>query len=128
MRIDFSAIAEQQAQIQIMAAVEKHPELLEKLKSASQQGKRLVIQAQPAQIYSSDGIVSLGSSSNKAPSQNRELLFSDEDGIEVFEVDGDKADVPHDVTLQKPRKVRPNDPCVCGSGKKSKKCCGQDQE
>jgi uncharacterized protein YchJ len=22
------------------------------------------------------------------------------------------------------RKVRPNDPCSCGSGKKYKKCCG----
>lgn len=23
-------------------------------------------------------------------------------------------------------KVRPNDPCLCGSGRKAKKCCGTD--
>jgi len=56
---------------------------------------------------------------------DRELLFSDEDGVEIFEVDGDKTDLPPSAsTLQKSHKVRPNDPCPCGSGKKYKKCCG----
>ena len=92
MRINFSALVEQQqAQLQIIAAVEKHPEILEKLKAASQQGGRVVLQARPSQIYSPDGIVSLGGGQ-----ANREMLFSDEDGVEVFEVDGDKADVPSD--------------------------------
>jgi preprotein translocase subunit SecA len=91
MRINFSALAQQQqAHLQIIEAVEKNPDLLAKLKSASQ-------------IYSADGIVSLGSSpSTKSPlppfqkggSDAREMLFSDEDGVEVFEVDGDKADSP----------------------------------
>lgn len=30
-----------------------------------------------------------------------------------------------DVPLPKPRKLYPNDPCPCGSGKKYKKCCGR---
>ena len=25
-------------------------------------------------------------------------------------------------------KVRPNNPCVCGSGKKQKRCCGSDSK
>ena len=28
------------------------------------------------------------------------------------------------VTVQKGKKIGPNDPCPCGSGKKYKKCCG----
>lgn len=27
--------------------------------------------------------------------------------------------------LVKPKKIYPNDPCPCGSGKKYKKCCGR---
>ncbi|MDE7248804.1 MAG: SEC-C domain-containing protein [Lachnospiraceae bacterium] len=30
------------------------------------------------------------------------------------------------MTVVKPDKVYPNDPCPCGSGKKYKKCCGRD--
>ena len=28
-------------------------------------------------------------------------------------------------TVVKPKKIYPNDPCPCGSGKKYKKCCGR---
>ncbi|MBP5194368.1 MAG: SEC-C domain-containing protein [Lachnospiraceae bacterium] len=28
-------------------------------------------------------------------------------------------------TVKKPKKIYPNDPCPCGSGKKYKKCCGK---
>ena len=28
-------------------------------------------------------------------------------------------------TVVKPKKIFPNDPCPCGSGKKYKKCCGR---
>lgn len=56
MRLDFVAIADQQhAQLQIIEAVEKHPEILEKLKAASKG-----IPMKPGQIYSPEGIVSLG--------------------------------------------------------------------
>jgi preprotein translocase subunit SecA len=84
MRLDFSAIAQQQeAQLKIIEAVQKDPELLERLRSASQQGGKVVLQAQPSQIYSPDGIISLGDSKRDA----REMIFSDEDGVEVFEAD-----------------------------------------
>ena len=90
MRIDFSALAQQQqAQLQIIEAVERNPEILERLKAASK-----LTPVQHAQIYSSDGIVSLGSSPSPVSPDGRELLFSDEDGIEIFEVEGDKADLP----------------------------------
>jgi preprotein translocase subunit SecA len=50
------------------------------------------------------------------------MIFSDEDGVEVFEVEDTPADA---VENRSGRKVRPNDPCPCGSGKKYKKCCGK---
>jgi peptide deformylase len=33
--------------------------------------------------------------------------------------------LPKIVPVVKKTKVGPNDPCICGSGKKSKKCCGR---
>ena len=30
-----------------------------------------------------------------------------------------------EVSQIKPKKIYPNDPCPCGSGKKYKKCCGK---
>jgi preprotein translocase subunit SecA len=105
MRLDFNAIVQQQqAQLQVLQAVEKHPEILEKLKQASAQSPLM-----------------------KKGNDQREMLFSDEDGIEVFEVDGEKADTSGEVILPEKRKVRPNDPCPCGSGKKYKKCCGKEE-
>lgn len=125
MRLDFMTIAQQQqAQLQIIEAVEKNPDLLAKLKSASQNVR---VSAQPGQIYSADGIVPLGGD------DKRKLLFSDEDGVEIFEVDGEKADPlpssePSENLLpSSKRKIRPNDPCPCGSGKKYKKCCGKEE-
>lgn len=33
--------------------------------------------------------------------------------------------IPGTQTIQKSKKIYPNDPCPCGSGKKYKKCCGR---
>jgi SEC-C motif-containing protein len=33
--------------------------------------------------------------------------------------------IPHQPYIRKDAKVKPNDPCSCGSGKKYKKCCGK---
>lgn len=33
--------------------------------------------------------------------------------------------IPGTQTIQKSKKIYPNDPCPCGSGKKFKKCCGR---
>ncbi len=59
----------------------------------------------------------------------KKMVFEHTDGFEVFEVD-DK-DTPkwtpevfdEPVVPQPGNKIRPNDPCPCGSGKKYKKCC-----
>jgi preprotein translocase subunit SecA len=116
MRLDFTSIAQQQqAQLQILEAVEKNPDLLEKLKSASQNVR---ISAQPTRAPAVKGV--------EAGGDQRELIFSDEDGVEIFEVDGEKTD-PTEVIVPEKRKIRPNDPCPCGSGKKYKKCCGKEE-
>lgn len=52
----------------------------------------------------------------------KKVAFQDEDGVEVFEVEDDQVNKPVVDTNTK-SKVRPNDPCPCGSGKKYKKCC-----
>ena len=31
-------------------------------------------------------------------------------------------------TIRKGKKIFPNDPCPCGSGKKYKKCCGMHED
>jgi uncharacterized protein YecA (UPF0149 family) len=51
---------------------------------------------------------------------------SDDDDVEVFEVVD--ADEPAKQEVIRPQwKVRPNDPCPCGSGKKYKKCHWKDE-
>lgn len=37
----------------------------------------------------------------------------------------DEFTAPKQIPVMKPKKVYPNDPCPCGSGKKYKKCCGK---
>lgn len=59
----------------------------------------------------------------------RKMIFEDEDGVEVFEVDNNMVTVDNTIPTKvidtnTKRKTRPNDPCPCGSGKKYKKCCG----
>lgn len=41
------------------------------------------------------------------------MLFADEDGVEVFEVDGDKRDADAVAVVSTKSRVRPNDPCPC---------------
>ena len=52
------------------------------------------------------------------------------DDIELLLIDEDKRKELYreqklSMTVVKPDKVYPNDPCPCGSGKKYKKCCGK---
>lgn len=42
----------------------------------------------------------------------------------VDDMPGDKADII-DFQEERRKKVYPNDPCPCGSGKKYKHCCGK---
>ena len=125
MRIDYRAVAqEQEVQHQLFEMVQDNPQLMEKLKEASKQfGWRI-----PVQISKKDGKVILKAWDNKLPQINndpRKMIFEDEDWIEVFETDDiEKKPVSEWVILPTRKKVRPNDPCPCGSGKKYKKCHG----
>lgn len=124
MRIDYRAVAqEQELQNQLFEMVQDNPQLMEKLKQASKQfGWRI-----PVQISKKDGKVLLqawNTPVNEAKSDPRKMLFEDEDGIEVFEAEdiSSKKEPSEWVILPTRKKVRPNDPCPCGSGKKYKKC------
>ena len=123
MRIDYRRVAEEQEmQNQLFEMVQDNPELMEKLKQASKQFWWRV----PVQISKKDGKITVQTPSNSIPqtkSDPRKMLFEDEDGIEVFEADDiGKKPVSEWVILPTRKKVRPNDPCPCGSGKKYKKC------
>ena len=130
MRIDYRAVAEQQeAQNLLFELVQDNPELMDKLKQASKQfGWRV-----PVQISKKDGkIVIQAWNKTQAIQPNsdpRKMIFEDEDWVEVFDADDIGKSSPSEwVVLPTRKKVRPNDPCPCGSGKKYKKCHWADEE
>lgn len=54
-----------------------------------------------------------------APQDERASIFKNNDEFEIFEVE----EKPAQTSIPE-GKIRPNDPCHCGSGKKFKKCHG----
>lgn len=55
-------------------------------------------------------------------------LYGLEEWNDIFDEDTRKAlyrEQKQSTTVHKEKKVYPNDPCPCGSGKKYKKCCGK---
>jgi uncharacterized protein YchJ len=111
-------------QNQLFEMVQDNPELMEKLKQASKQFWWRV----PVQISKKNGKVII-QTWNKAPTQAksdpRKMIFEDEDWVEVFDADDIGKGSPSEwVILPTRKKVRPNDPCPCGSWKKYKKCHG----
>ena len=56
--------------------------------------------------------------------QSEKMVYENTDGVEIFEVNDNNQPVgtPTLFDVQPGDKVRPNDPCPCGSGKKYKKC------
>jgi uncharacterized protein YecA (UPF0149 family) len=66
--------------------------------------------------------------SGKAPRQAKRTTNKDDSGVEVYEVWNEPQDSSQaayaNIFDKANQKVRPNDPCPCGSGKKYKKCCG----
>jgi preprotein translocase subunit SecA len=57
---------------------------------------------------------------------SRAKIFENNDDYEVFEV-VDADEKPEQKVVKPQWKVRPNDPCPCGSGKKYKKCHWKDE-
>jgi len=55
-------------------------------------------------------------------------LYELEEWNDIFDEDKRKAlyrEQKESTTVHKDKKIYPNDPCPCGSGKKYKKCCGK---
>ena len=55
-------------------------------------------------------------------------LYNLEEWNDIFDEDKRKAlyrEQKESTTVHKDKKIYPNDPCPCGSGKKYKKCCGR---
>ena len=44
---------------------------------------------------------------------------------ELYKIEYDDFEVHHMEPIVKDKRIYPNDPCPCGSGKKYKKCCGR---
>lgn len=106
MKIDFDLLAQQQqvqATLDITSDEDRTGKVMEILASATDD---LPAQApsQPVFVQESD---------------ERSQLFDSDDDVEVFEAD----EIPQ--VTHPDGKVRPNDPCPCGSGKKYKKCHGK---
>jgi len=124
MRIDFKSLEEQQQQqIQIIEAQKNAKEIMSKLKNASNSAKNVktspsLNEQRMKQFQRAQELLQAGEDA-------REVLFEDEDGIEVFEAD-DANNLQDVSVINTSKKVRPNDPCPCGSGKKYKKCCGKE--
>jgi len=117
--IDFNIVQQQdQAQQVVMASSQSEAEYLKMLQKVSSEIKEVT--------------------KNKPITQAPEkIVYENTDGVEIFEVNDnnqpvgtpDVFNVPSDYAKDKSMgpqigdKVRPNDQCPCGSGKKYKKCC-----
>lgn len=132
MRLDYRAIAQQQdAQMKMLQAVSEDPELLEKLKEASK-----IYGWAPITISNQNWKITIQPWNNQKksetvqqPADPRKMIFEDEDWIEIFDADDiwNTSTQNSEVILPTRKKPRPNDPCPCGSGKKFKKCHGNEE-
>ena len=63
--------------------------------------------------------------SYQAPSEFEEHFFEQAAATEAEAYQASQGDMPSQPIRREEPKVRRNDPCPCGSGKKYKKCCGK---
>ncbi|MCX6825282.1 MAG: preprotein translocase subunit SecA [candidate division SR1 bacterium] len=116
--IDFTSVQQQDAQQVVMASSQSEAEYLKMLQQVSSEVKEIK--------FDSSG----GTKDKPRAKEPEKMVYENSDGVEIFEVNDknqpmgtpnvfDEAVIP-----QPGGKVRPNDPCPCGSGKKYKKCCG----
>jgi preprotein translocase subunit SecA len=108
--IDFTSLQQQQAPQAVQVSSQSETEYLKMLEKVGAEMKEIKIEK-----------------SQPAP---QKMVYENSDGFEIFEVN-DKGqakwtpEVFDEPMIPQPGgKVRPNDPCPCGSGKKHKKCCG----
>lgn len=86
----------------------------------------------PIEEMEEDTKVSLGFDKEKLyknmVAAGADWLYKLEEWNDIFDEDTRKAlyrEQKESTTVHKDKKVYPNDPCPCGSGKKYKKCCGK---
>ena len=89
-------------------------------------------QANPIEEMEEDTEVSLGSDIEllykNMVAAGADWLYNLEEWNDIFDEDKRKAlyrEQKESTTVHKDKKIYPNDPCPCGSGKKYKKCCGR---
>ncbi len=89
-------------------------------------------QANPIEEMEEDTEVSLGFDIEllykNMVAAGADWLYNLEEWNEIFDEDKRKAlyrEQKESTTVHKEKKIYPNDPCPCGSGKKYKKCCGK---
>ena len=91
-----------------------------------------LVESNPIEEMEEDTQVSLGFDKallyKKMVAAGADWLYELEEWNDIFDEDTRKAlykEQKSSTTIVKDKKVYPNDPCPCGSGKKYKKCCGK---
>lgn len=89
-------------------------------------------EANPIEEMDEDTVVSLGFDKallyKNMVAAEADWLYELEEWNDIFDEETRKAlykEQKSSTTIVKDKKVYPNDPCPCGSGKKYKKCCGK---
>lgn len=91
-----------------------------------------LVEANPIEEMEEDTVVNLGfdkaSLYKNMVAAEADWLYELEEWNAIFDEETRKAlykEQKSSTTIVKDKKVYPNDPCPCGSGKKYKKCCGK---
>ena len=91
-----------------------------------------LVEANPIEEMEEDTVVNLGfdkaSLYKNMVAAEADWLYNLEEWNDIFDEDTRKAlykEQKSSTTIVKDKKIYPNDPCPCGSGKKYKKCCGK---
>ena len=114
LKLDFDAIATQQQAVQLIQEENNQEKVIEILSSASRNmwAARKAVEQKKVVVANEE--------------DSRAKIFENNDDYEVFEV-VDADEKPEQKVVKPQWKVRPNDPCPCGSGKKYKKCHWKDE-
>lgn len=91
-----------------------------------------LVEPNPIEEMEEDTVVNLGFDKallyKNMIAAEADWLYNLEEWNDIFDDDTKKAlykEQKSSTTIVKEKKIYPNDPCPCGSGKKYKKCCGK---
>ena len=93
-----------------------------------------LVEANPIEEMEEDTQVNLGFDKERLyknmVAAGADWLYNLEEWNDIFDEETRKAlykEQKSSTTIVKEKKIYPNDPCPCGSGKKYKKCCGRNK-